>query len=109
MRLYTHQHIRGLYADNEIFITHIRYHAQFIPCTLNDTLRRHAAIFLYQIFLKGTAVYADANRNIFLPAAVNDRLNPLRTAYITRINADFICSVLNSRDCQFVIKMNIGN
>ncbi len=101
------QHIRGLNADHQVLIPHFFNNPYFVQRTFYQRLRRYTAIFLQQRLLQGTAVDTHPDRNIFLLALVYHCAYPVFTSYITRINPDFVGTVLHCRDSKFVIKMNI--
>ena len=109
MRLHTHQNIRRFNADNKVVITHRLDQMNFIQRTLHDPFCSNTTIFLKQMFLKRTTVYADTDWNIVLFRFVYYCLYPFFCTDISRIDTDLISSILNCCDCHLIIKMNVCN
>mgnify|MGYP003377167119 CR=1 FL=1 len=76
---------------------------------LNNSLCRHAVIFLDKLFFKGTAVDSYADRNPSLLCRVYHSLHAISASDISGIDPDLISSMLNRRNSQPVVKVNIGN
>ena len=64
-------------------------------------------VFCNDFLLQGAGIHTDADRDLAHPGGRDNLTDPLGTAYIARIDADFIRTVFNSCYSQSVIKMNI--
>ena len=67
------------------------------------------SVLFLQILFEGTGVHADTDRDVMCSGAGNKFLNPFPSADIAGIEPDLVDPVLDRRDCETVVKMDIGN
>ena len=102
-----HQHIGRLDADDHLVIAELLDDANFVQSALDKTFRCHTSVLLNDFFLKRSRINADTNRNLTFSGHIDDSLNALRSADVTRIDTDRIGTVLHSRQCHTIVKVNI--
>ncbi|MNL59996.1 hypothetical protein D3C87_1837700 [compost metagenome] len=72
-------------------------------------LWRRFAVFLLQIFFQRSGVYADADRDVFITGAINNRANTLFAADITWVNAQAIHAIFRDFQGNTVVKVDISD
>ena len=107
MGLDAHHNIGRLDAYHQIVISHLFYHVHLVHGALNQAFRRHAFILFYQRLLKRAAVYADADRHLVFLCLIHHCLYAFSGPDISRVDPDLVCAILNCRNCQAIVKMNI--
>ena len=109
MRLHTRHHIRGFDADHNLIISAPLDHPNLVKSTLDQSLRRHAAVFFHQIPLQGTGIDTDADWYLMFLRTSHHGVQLLLAADIARIDPDFVRPILHCRDRHAIVKMNVGH
>ena len=102
-----HHDVGGLDADDQVVITHVFDEVYLIQGALHDTLCGDAVVFFHQFFFQGTAVDAHADGDVTLLRSVYYGLYTFPASDIARVDADLVRAVLDGRQGQLIIKMNV--
>src|SRR4029453_14526206 len=76
-------------------------------CALNHSFWSRITVLLKQMIFQRTGVNANPDRNSFFLTSLNAPLYPFPTTDVARINPYLVDAVLNSQQCQTIIKMNV--
>ena len=109
VRFYAHGDIRRLYADDKVAISHILNDRRLMQRAFYQPFRGHSSVFFQKVFFQRSAVYPYPDRQVSFSAGIYHSPHPVFVPDISGIDADFIRSVRNSRQCKLIIKMNVGH
>ncbi|MNJ58349.1 hypothetical protein D3C77_539780 [compost metagenome] len=105
----SHWDIRRFERNDNVVKIQLLQYSDVEQGAFHHSLWRRIAVFFKQMILQGTCIHSDPDRNPFLLASLHDSLYLLPATNVARINPHFIDPVLDRKQSQLIIKMNIGH